>query len=72
MLVQFLLHSIENKLFIHHFVKIQQQNINYQRFKITCEIYTRSDINEKDLALPRARYVCKSILTLPFTFTAEP
>lgn len=35
-------------------------------------MYTRSDINEKPLTLPRARYVCNSILTLPFTFTAEP
>lgn len=35
-------------------------------------MYTRSDIKENPLALPRARYVCKSILTLPFTFTAEP
>lgn len=34
-------------------------------------MYTKSDIKEKPLALPRARYVCKSILTLPFTFTAE-
>lgn len=35
-------------------------------------MYTISDINEKPFGLLRERYVCKSILTLPLTFTAEP